>query len=105
MKGLRIFVLFFILLNLSSLACLQSAAVVSTEKVDYSSDPVELPQVYFCEVIALEHLNVRGGPAVSWDIIRQLDHGDIVRVSRWWQGWAMIAAAEWVNGDYLRCEE
>jgi len=97
---------------LSSLACAASAVSAPTEPTEatpilavaINSDVVEPSRVIWCEVSALESLNVRGGPAVSWAVLYQLSNGDRVRVTDWFHGWAMVKPAEWVNGDYLRCQ-
>jgi hypothetical protein len=56
------------------------------------------------EVCNAEILRVRGCPMTTCSEIRYLKGGDGVTVREWshnGNGWAMIAAAEWVNGDYL----
>lgn len=104
----------FLFFPLISLACQLSAVgggVPSSpalppagEGIEYVADVITVPQYQSCEVTAREFLNVRGGPSVSWSVDRQLKHGDKVTVTDWEKGWAMIGAAEWVNGDYLKCQ-
>lgn len=53
-------------------------------------------------VCAREFLNVRGGPGIAYPVLYQIAAGKQIRVREWiHNGWAMIKAAEWVNGDYL----
>lgn len=107
MQRVKLFVLVF---SLISLACNASAASVSVPilsaplPVKAESDPLVPGHEWDCEVIALEAVNVRGGPAVSWEIIRQLKRGEKVHAVANWKGWYMIGTAEWVNGRYLKCQ-
>jgi len=53
-------------------------------------------------------LNVRSCPSTTCKVIRILDRGEVVTIREWSKtgsGWAMIAPAEWVNGDFLYKEK
>ena len=70
------------------------------EKVDEETQPIELHTWTVCA----ETLYVRGNPSTSSKPVRWLTRGEVVRIHEWshnGSGWAMIAPAEWVNGDYL----
>jgi hypothetical protein len=110
-KRERILLSLFTLLISSSLACVASGVLVVPIPSPTAVIPIvtesglgalDASHVLFCDVNTWA-LNVRGGPSVSWNVIRQLKYGDHVRVTEWWEGWGMVAPAEWVNARYLKC--
>lgn len=100
---------------LATLACGQSALALPTPTqtaIPQSAQTVEAEETAPTPnarawTVCADTLRVRGCPMTSCSEVRYLRQGDTVIVREWssnGNGWAMIQAAEWVNGDYL-CQE
>ena len=91
--------------TVSAIATPDPAATATSQEIVEVGADVEIvtpPHVYW--TVCAETLYVRGSPRTTSAPIRWLQRGEQVRVREWSRngnGWAMIAPAEWVNGDYL----
>lgn len=100
-----------------SLACVSSAAGIQgiqptitapvTRTLDTSQseydEPIRTPS--YTWTVTAETLYIRAGPGMSYAAIGSLAKGEILTVHEWSKtgnGWAMIAPAQWVNGDYIK---
>lgn len=97
-----------------SLACASSAAgiqptvttpgarTLDTSQSEYD-EPFQTPS--YTWTVTAETLYIRAVPGMSYAAIGSLAKGESLIVHEWSKtgnGWAMIAPAQWVNGDYLQ---
>ena len=98
--------LVLIVLAFSTIACYTSSALVEQQPTEQPTQPAVLPTDQALAVVtAIQALNVRTGPAVTYPTISYLLSGWRVEiVSDCVSGWVQVeydGKRGWVNADYL----